>query len=49
MIFAVTKGGYSLSAVSFINSITAPFKSLSNSISMRVENYLDKNTKATDY
>ncbi len=49
MIYAVTKGGYSLSGASFINTITKPFRSVSNGISMKVEHWLDKVTNATEY
>ena len=37
MIFAVTKGGYSLSGVSIINTITKPFKSFSNAVAVKIE------------
>ncbi|MBQ8296659.1 MAG: rod shape-determining protein MreC [Ruminococcus sp.] len=49
MIYGVTKGGYSLSGASFVNTITKPFRSLSNSVTMKVENYLDKVSNATEY
>ena len=32
MIYAVTKGGYSVSSVSFINTLTKPVRKLSNGI-----------------
>jgi rod shape-determining protein MreC len=49
MIYAVTKGGYSVSGASFIHSLTKPFRTASNGISMRVELALDKLTNANDY
>ncbi|MBR3759651.1 MAG: rod shape-determining protein MreC [Ruminococcus sp.] len=49
MIYAVTKGGYSLSGASFIQTITKPFRSASNSIGMKIEGNLDKVTKADEY
>ena len=41
MIYAVTKGGYSLSGASFINTVTKPFRFVSNKISMELETVLD--------
>lgn len=49
MIYAVTKGGYSISGASFIQTITKPFRSASNSIGMKIEGNLDKITKADEY
>lgn len=49
MIYAVTKGGYSMSGASFIQTITKPFRSASNSIGMKFEGNLDKVTKADEY
>lgn len=49
MIYAVTKGGYSTSGASFIQTITKPFRSVSNSIGMKIEGNLDKITKADKY
>ncbi len=49
MLFAVLKGGYAVSGKSVINTVTQPFRNLSNSISVKVENYLDKLTNATEY
>ena len=49
MIYAVTKGGYSISGSSFIQTITKPFRSASNSIGMKIEGNLDKITKADEY
>lgn len=49
MIYAVTKGGYSISGASFIQTITKPFRSASNSIGMKFEGNLDKVTKADEY
>jgi len=49
MIYSVTKGGYALSAESVINTVTKPFISFSNSISMKIEANLDKVSNATKY
>ena len=49
MIYAVTKGGYSVSGVSFINTVTKPFRAVSNSISMKIERNLDKANNADEY
>lgn len=49
MIYAVTKGGYSVSGASFINTMTKPLRTASNSISMKVELALDKLTNAKKY
>lgn len=49
MIYALTKGGYSLSGASVVNTITKPFRQISNSISVRVERWIDKMSNATEY
>ncbi|MBQ8349136.1 MAG: rod shape-determining protein MreC [Ruminococcus sp.] len=49
MIYAVTKGGYSVSGASFINTITKPFRAVSNGISMKMEHNLDKISNADEY
>ena len=49
MIYALTKGGYSLSGVSFINTITKPFRFVSNSVAMKVESIGDKLQNSDDY
>ncbi len=49
MIYAVTKGGYSVSGVSFINTLTKPARKVSNGISMRFERGLDKFRNADEY
>ncbi|MBQ3948708.1 MAG: rod shape-determining protein MreC, partial [Ruminococcus sp.] len=49
MIYAVTKGGYSVSGASFINTVTKPFRAASNRISMKMENTVDKLSNADDY
>ncbi len=49
MIYAVTKGGYSVSAASFINTVTKPFRSVSNTIAMGFESTFDKLTKSEEY
>lgn len=49
MVYAVTKGGYSVSGASFINTVTKPFRAFSNSISMKIEHNLDKLSNATEY
>ena len=42
MIYSVTKGGYSISGKSIINTISKPFRSISNSISMKFESSVYK-------
>ena len=49
MIYAVTKGGYSVSSVSFINTLTKPVRKISNGISMQIEKKLDKMNNADEY
>lgn len=49
MIYAVTKGGYSVSGASFINTVSKPFRVISNSISMKIELGLDKLSNADEY
>lgn len=49
MIYSVTKGGYSLSGASFINTITKPFRAISNSISMKFEKNADRIANADAY
>lgn len=41
MIYAVTKGGYSVSGSSFINTVTKPFRKISHSVSMGIEKRID--------
>ena len=49
MIYAVTKGGYSVSSVSFINTMTKPVRKVTNGISMKFERNIDKFNKADEY
>ncbi|HRU97025.1 MAG TPA: rod shape-determining protein MreC [Ruminococcus sp.] len=49
MIYAVTKGGYSVSAASFVNTVTKPFRIASNSVSMKIESIADKLSNADKY
>jgi rod shape-determining protein MreC len=49
MVYAVTKGGYSVSGASFINTITKPFRAASNSISAKMEHTVDKLENADKY
>lgn len=49
MIYAVTKGGYAVSGKSFINTVTKPFRSVSNGIGMKIEHSLDKINNADKY
>ncbi len=49
MIYAVTKGGYSLSGASFINTVTKPFRFISNSVSMKLEKTVDRIENADAY
>lgn len=48
MIYAVTKGGYSVSGKSIINTVSKPFRTVSNSISMKIENTADKVSRAEE-
>lgn len=48
MIYAVTKGGYSVSGKSIINTISKPFWTVSNSISMKIENTAEKVSRAEE-
>ncbi|WP_455530477.1 rod shape-determining protein MreC [Ruminococcus sp.] len=49
MVYAVTKGGYSVSGASFINTLTKPFRAASNGISMKMEHTVDKLKNADRY
>ncbi|MBO4523936.1 rod shape-determining protein MreC [Ruminococcus sp.] len=49
MVYAVTKGGYSVSGASFINTLTKPFRAASNGISMKMEHTVDKLKNADSY
>lgn len=49
MIYAVTKGGYSVSGASFVNTITKPFRAASNGISRKVEHTVDKLSNVDKY
>lgn len=49
MIYAVTKGGYSVSGASFINTVTKPFRTVSNGISAKMEGTVDKLSNADEY
>ena len=48
MIYAVTKGGYSVSGKSIINTVSKPFRTVSNSISMKIENTAEKVAEAEE-
>lgn len=49
MIYAVTKGGYSVSGASLINTVTKPFRYVSNGIADRLETTTDKLKNADEY
>lgn len=49
MIYAVTKGGYSLAGASFINTVTKPFRFVSNKISMELETVIDRLNNSDSY
>jgi len=49
MIYAVTKGGYAVSGASVINTLTKPFRAVSNGVGMKIENTIDKIEHAEDY
>lgn len=42
MIYSVTKGGYSFSGASFLNTITKPIRFVSNGISVKIEDIVDR-------
>jgi len=48
MVYSVTKGGYSISGKSIINTVSKPFRSISNSVSMKMEGSLDKLERAEE-
>lgn len=48
MVYSVTKGGYSISGESIINTVSKPFRSISNGISMEIESSLDKLERAEE-
>lgn len=48
MVYSVTKGGYSVSGESIINTISKPFRTVSNNISMRIEGTADKISRAEE-
>lgn len=48
MVYSVTKGGYSISGESIINTVSKPFRSISNGISMKIEGSLDKLERAEE-
>ncbi|MCM1507557.1 MAG: rod shape-determining protein MreC [Ruminococcus flavefaciens] len=48
MVYSVTKGGYSVSGKSIINTVSKPFRSISNSISMKIEGSMDKLERAEE-
>ena len=49
MVYSVTKGGYSLSAVSLFNTVTKPLRTASNSISRSMEGTLDRFVHSDEY
>ena len=49
MVYGVSKGGYSLSGASVINTISKPFRSASNRLSTRFDQYFDKIDNYTKY
>lgn len=42
MIYSVTKGGYSFSGASFLNTITKPIRFVSNGFSVKIEDIVDR-------
>ncbi|MDE6833364.1 MAG: rod shape-determining protein MreC [Ruminococcus sp.] len=48
MIYAVTKGGYSVSGKSIINTLSKPFRMVSNHISMTIENTAERVAEAEE-
>ncbi|HBB71760.1 MAG TPA: rod shape-determining protein MreC [Ruminococcus sp.] len=49
MIYAVTKGGYAVSGASLINTVTRPFRYVSNGIADKLEGTADKLKNADEY
>ncbi len=49
MVYSVTKGGYSLSVVSAFNTVTKPFRTVSNNISRSMEGTLDRFVHSDEY
>ena len=49
LIYSATKGGYSVSIASFVNTITMPFRTFSNAIAVKIETGLDKMYSADEY
>ncbi|MBP5379732.1 MAG: rod shape-determining protein MreC [Ruminococcus sp.] len=49
MVYAVTRGGYSVSGASFLNTVTKPFRAASNGISRKMEHTVDKLSNADKY
>ena len=49
MVYSVTKGGYSLSGVSLFNTVSKPFRTVSNSISRNMEGTLDRLAHSDEY
>lgn len=49
MVYGVSKGGYSLSIASFVNTISSPFRSSANRLTTRAEQYFDKIENYTKY
>jgi len=49
MVFSVTKGGYALKSNSFITTVTKPFRTISNSIAVKMETNADKRRNADKY
>ena len=49
MVYSVTKGGYSLSAVSLFNTLTKPVRTASNKISRSIEGDLDRFVNSDKY
>lgn len=49
MIYAVSRGGYTITGIGIFKSITAPFQSASNAISAKVEHVLDMYANADAY
>lgn len=48
MVYSVTKGGYSVSFESMINTVSKPFRTVSNNIGMKIENSLDRLARADE-
>ncbi|MDE5584138.1 MAG: rod shape-determining protein MreC [Ruminococcus sp.] len=48
MVYSVTKGGYAVSFESMINTVSKPFRTVSNVVGIKIENSVDRLARAND-